>query len=66
MSAVGVRLGALAPALLALAACQYPLYHGRDGYAEGMRRLRYEPSAASSYFEEAVKEIGRASCRERV
>lgn len=60
MPAVGIRLAALAPALLALAACQYPLYHGRDGYAEGMRRLRYEPNASSQYFEEAVKEFDTA------
>jgi len=60
MSAVGVRTLILAPALLALAACQYPLYHGRDGYAEGMRRLRYEPAAAPEHFEAAVHEFDTA------
>lgn len=49
MPALVSRLAA-APALLLLAACTYPLYSGRDNYAEGMRHLRYEPASAPDYF----------------
>lgn len=51
----------VAPALLmSLAGCYYPLYYGRDAYAEGMRRLRYDPAAAGSYFSAAERELGEA------
>ncbi|HVR87491.1 MAG TPA: hypothetical protein VMU54_24405 [Planctomycetota bacterium] len=59
MPAVAFRLGHLrvtvAPALLLLASCTYPLYNGRDNYAEGMRHLRYEPASAPDYFATAEK-----------
>ncbi len=46
--------------LLALAACANPLYYGRDNYAEGMRRLRYDPSASPEYFAAAEKDFAEA------
>ena len=49
------------PALLALvASCTYPLYEGRDNYAEGMRRLRYDSAAAEGYFSAGEKELAEA------
>lgn len=53
MPAVGSRLLTLtcaAASLLTLASCAYPLYSGRDSYAEGMRHLRYDPNASPDYF----------------
>ena len=46
------------PALpLLLVSCTYPLYYGRDNYAEGMRRLRYDAAAAEGYFAAADKDL---------
>jgi hypothetical protein len=59
MRQVVPRLAAV-PALLLLASCYYPLYYGRDAYAEGMRRLRYDPDSASSYFAEADRDLAEA------
>lgn len=47
-------------AALALSSCAYPAYYGRDNYAEGMRRLRYEPSAAPEYFAAADRDFAEA------
>lgn len=46
--------------LLALAACANPLYYGRDSYAEGMRRLRYDPNSSPDYFAAAEKDFAEA------
>jgi hypothetical protein len=59
MHQVVPRLAAL-PALLLLGSCYYPLYYGRDSYAEGMRRLRYDPASAASYFAEGEKDLAEA------
>jgi hypothetical protein len=59
MSAVTVRLTPIL-ALLGLSACANPLYYGRDNYAEGMRRLRYDPAAAPEYFSAAEKDFAQA------
>jgi hypothetical protein len=47
-------------ALLTLSACANPLYYGRDHYAEGMRRLRYDPAASPDYFSAAEKDFAEA------
>lgn len=47
-------------AALALSSCAYPAYLGRDNYAEGMRRLRYEPAAAPEYFAAADRDFAEA------
>ena len=47
-------------AALALSSCGYPAYYGRDNYAEGMRRLRYEPVAAPEYFSAAERDFAQA------
>jgi hypothetical protein len=64
MPALAVRLRnlrpAAAPALLLLASCTYPLYSGRDNYAEGMRHLRYEPASAPDYFASAERYFSQA------
>ena len=50
-----------APALLALlASCHYPLYYGRDNYAEGMRRLRYDAASADGYFAAGERDLAEA------
>ncbi len=54
------RLIVPALAALTLASCVYPAYHGRDNYAEGMRRLRYEPAAAPEYFAAADRDFVEA------
>lgn len=54
-----VRIG-MASALLLLASCVAPLTSGRDGYAEGMRRLRYDPGSAGASFAEADHELAEA------
>jgi hypothetical protein len=59
MSAIGFR-SAAALALLLLSACANPLYYGRDSYAEGMRRLRYDPGASPEYFEAAEHDFAEA------
>lgn len=59
MHALAVRLTATA-SLLLLASCVYPLYSGRDNYAEGMRHLRYDPNAAPDYFANAEKSFSEA------
>jgi hypothetical protein len=59
MSAIGLR-PASALALLLLSACANPLYYGRDAYAEGMRRLRYDPGASPEYFEAAERDFAEA------
>jgi len=51
-------------ALLALSACANPLYYGRDSYAEGMRRLRYEPAASPEYFAAAEKDFAEALAKD--
>ena len=52
---------AAVPALLALlVSCAYPLYYGRDNYAEGMRRLRYDAASAEGYFAQAEKDMAEA------
>jgi hypothetical protein len=51
---------ATVPALLLLGSCYYPLYYGRDSYAEGMRRLRYDPASAVSYFAQAERDLAEA------
>jgi hypothetical protein len=53
------RLAAAVP-LLFLASCTYPLYSGRDNYAEGMRHLRYDPNVAPEYFAAAEKYFAEA------
>ena len=64
MPALGSPLGILRPAartpLLLLASCTYPLYSGRDNYAEGMRHLRYEPASAPDYFAAGEKYFSQA------
>ena len=59
MPALASRLAA-APALLLLASCTYPLYSGRDNYAEGMRHLRYEPASAPDFFAAAERYFNQA------
>jgi len=59
MPALASRLAAV-PALLLLASCAYPLYNGRDNYAEGMRHLRYEPASAPDYFAAAERYFDEA------
>ena len=59
MSAVVPRL-LPALALLALSSCANTLYYGRDNYAEGMRRLRYEPASSPEYFSAAEKDFAEA------
>jgi hypothetical protein len=51
---------ATALALLLPASCASSLSSGRDGYAEGMRRLRYDPGAAGASFAEAEHELAQA------
>jgi len=52
---------AAAPALMVLlASCYSPLHYGRDNYAEGMRRLRYDAAAAESYFTGAEQQLAEA------
>jgi hypothetical protein len=51
---------AAVPALLLLASCTYPLYTGRDNYAEGMRHLRYEPASAPDFFAPAERYFSEA------
>lgn len=46
--------------LLLLASCTFPLYAGRDNYAEGMRLLQYQPGAATSYFAAGDQELAQA------
>jgi hypothetical protein len=60
--AVRSRASRWAAALLPLllASCTYPLYSGRDEYAEGMRHLRYDPNAAPEYFSAAEKSFAEA------
>ena len=48
------------PAILALASCANGLYLGRDHYAEGMRRLRYDPASADPYFTHADRNLAEA------
>ncbi|MBV8882065.1 MAG: hypothetical protein JO332_19065 [Planctomycetaceae bacterium] len=65
MSAVGIgsrllRLGAAPALLLLLASCIYPIDRGRDEYAEGMRRLHYDPNASPDYFASAEKDFTNA------
>lgn len=55
-----MRRAAVATLLLSLAACSYPLYDGRDNYAEGMRRLRYDPGSAGEYFAAADRDLADA------
>ena len=55
-----VALRSLIPALLLLASCYHPLHHGRDEYAEGMRRLRYDPASADRYFTQANEDLAEA------
>jgi len=57
------RLAATA-SLLLMTSCVYPLYNGRDNYAEGMRHLRYEPNGAPDYFEAAEKAFSEALTEE--
>lgn len=45
---------------LLAASCTYPLYYGRDNYAEGMRRLRYDAPAADGFFAAAEKDLSQA------
>jgi hypothetical protein len=59
MSAVGVR-SILPLALVGLASCVNPLHSGRDSYADGMRRLRYDPASAESSFADADRELAEA------
>ena len=59
MSAMSVRLASIGTLLL-LASCTYPLYSGRDKYAEGMRHLRYDPNAAPEYFAAAERSFAEA------
>ena len=54
-----VRL-AVASALALLASCVAPLTSGRDGYTEGMRRLRYDPGSAAESFAEAERDLAEA------
>ncbi len=54
-----LRLTAAAPLIL-LTSCVYPLYNGRDNYAEGMRHLRYEPNSAPEYFAAAERAFTQA------
>jgi hypothetical protein len=56
----GPARAAVPALLLLLASCSYPLYAGRDNYAEGMRRLRYDPGTAGAYFAEADRELAEA------
>ncbi|HLY73224.1 MAG TPA: hypothetical protein VKU80_03830, partial [Planctomycetota bacterium] len=56
----GVLRLAAAPAMILLASCTYPLYSGRDYYAEGMRHLRYEPAAAPEFFAQAERYFSEA------
>jgi hypothetical protein len=51
---------AAASSLLLAASCSYPLYTGRDNYAEGMRHLRYDPNASPEYFAAAEKAFAQA------
>ena len=61
MQPVGSRIRRFAPALLLLAAsCTYPLYNGRDNYAEGMRRLRYDSAGAEVHFADAERDLAEA------
>jgi hypothetical protein len=46
--------------LLALASCTVPLYYGRDNYAEGMRRLRYDAASADGFFNAADQQLAEA------
>jgi hypothetical protein len=57
-----VTVGRFVPVLaaLALSSCAYPMEHGRDNYAEGMRRLRYDPSTSPDYFSAAEKDFADA------
>jgi len=54
-----VRPFAVAPLLL-LASCTYPLYSGRDSYAEGLRRLRYDSAGAEVHFADAERDLAEA------
>jgi hypothetical protein len=59
MFPLGSRAAA-ATLLLLLASCTYPLYYGRDNYAEGMRRLRYDAAAAEGFFAAADRQLAEA------
>jgi hypothetical protein len=59
MRPIGFRPAA-ALVLLLLSACANPLYYGRDNYAEGMRRLRYDPAASPEYFAAAEQDFAEA------
>ena len=59
MLPLGSRAAATA-LLLLLASCTYPLYYGRDNYAEGMRRLRYDAAAAEGFFAAAERDLTEA------
>ena len=50
----------LASSLLLLASCATALHSGRDNYAEGMRRLRYDPGSAGESFAEADRDLAEA------
>ena len=47
-------------ATLGLASCYSPLYHGREKYSEGMRRLRYDPESADRHFAAADRDLAEA------
>ena len=47
-------------ALLALASCTSTVSYGRSNYAEGMRRLSYDPAASPGYFSDAEKDFAEA------
>jgi len=55
-----VVLRGAVPALLLLSACASSVSYGRDSYAEGMRRLRYEPASAPEFFAAAEKDFAEA------
>ena len=47
-------------ALLPLSACTNAVSYGRTHYAEGMRRLSYDPAASPDYFSAAEKDFAEA------
>lgn len=58
--AVRSRRLAVPALLLTLASCTYPLYDGRDNYAEGMRRLRVDAASADGFFAAAERDLAEA------